>query len=392
MTLREGETELLTAILSRPTAPFREARVKAVLKAVLGRGGVPHFEDPVGNLVAGAESRAAYAALLAPAGREAVPIFVAHMDHPGFHGVRWRVRGARLQIRWFGGAPTARLAGAPVWVSDGAGYEAAGTLSKVRLTRADRGIDTAEVRVSRRGVSGRSPAARALYGGFRFRAPFWRRGTRLYARAIDDLIGTFTVCAALLRVWAGRKKPRCLALFSRAEETGFIGTIAHVKLGWIAKGKRPRVVVNLEASRQLPNARIGRGPVLRLGDRLSVFDPTALFWATSVAQANLDGAYQRRLMDGGACEASLLIAHGVPAVGIAIPLGNYHNMGIERGADSRGANAPSPEFVDLRDVAGGVRFCECLAKTPFRPDAAWVEQREAYRQRFERQHGLLGRG
>ena len=35
---------------------------------------------------------------------------------------------------------------------------------------------------------------------------------------------------------------------------------------------------------------------------------------------------QRQLMDGGTCEATPYLLHGYVATGIALPLGNFHNM------------------------------------------------------------------
>ena len=34
-------------------------------------------------------------------------------------------------------------------------------------------------------------------------------------------------------------------------------------------------------------------------------------------------------MDGGACEATAALASGIPAIGISVPLGNYHNESFE---------------------------------------------------------------
>ncbi|MEK7759481.1 MAG: hypothetical protein AAB304_07765, partial [Pseudomonadota bacterium] len=80
---------LLTQLLSRPTAPFREQQVINYAQSVLQRARIPHFSDPARNLVIGCASPAAYRALLRKPSSEPVRLFIAHMDHPGFHGVRW---------------------------------------------------------------------------------------------------------------------------------------------------------------------------------------------------------------------------------------------------------------------------------------------------------------
>ncbi|MEK7334394.1 MAG: hypothetical protein AAB222_03615, partial [Candidatus Binatota bacterium] len=57
--------------------------------------------------------------------------------------------------------------------------------------------------------------------------------------------------------------------------------------------------------------------------------------------------YQRRVMDGGTCEATPYQLRGYIAGGIAVPLRNYHNQGKKR---------IGPEVVHLKDVEGAVRF------------------------------------
>src|SRR5690606_6493978 len=129
-----------------PTAPFREQQVRAFAEHALEDWGVPHCRDPHGNLLVGVASPAAYRRLLGQ--RSAVPVrlFIAHMDHPGFHGVRW-LDGRRLMITWHGGSPVKHLAGADVWLSAGAGYAARGTLHAVELHPRGYAIGRAEVRL-----------------------------------------------------------------------------------------------------------------------------------------------------------------------------------------------------------------------------------------------------
>lgn len=46
---------------------------------------------------------------------------------------------------------------------------------------------------------------------------------------------------------------------------------------------------------------------------------------TEIAQRTLPRRHQRRIMDGGACEAMAATVFGIPAIGLSVPLGNYHN-------------------------------------------------------------------
>ena len=41
--------------------------------------------------------------------------------------------------------------------------------------------------------------------------------------------------------------------------------------------------------------------------------------------------HQRALLDGGACEATALNLYGIPAAGISVILGNYHNCPPKKG-------------------------------------------------------------
>lgn len=370
-------SEFLLDLLAQPTAPFRETHVIATVSRRLERAGVPFFQDPLGNVVIGVADRRAYAALLAQRDPEPVRIFIAHMDHPGFHGVRWSGE-ARLQIKWHGGSPMRYVAGAPVWLADAAGWRAGGELTKIRFTgfglsATRRAIAAAEVRFKPRDLERiRHLPAASLYGGFRFRAPVWCSGRRLYTKAADDLVGVYAVCATAMHLFRKRSKttrPPFLGLLTRAEEVGFIGAIGHFELGWLTSARRPLACISLETSRTLPGAVIGKGPVVRLGDRRTVFEAGCLQILTDIARGLLPDAHQRRVMDGGVCEATAATAYGLPAVGISVPLGNYHNEGFEGGPDCRHPHGPAPEFVHLEDIHGMVRLCRGL----MRPGLPWSD-------------------
>ena len=94
-----------------------------------------------------------------------------------------------------------------------------------------------------------------------------------------------------------------IGLLTRGEEVGFVGAVKHFESAYLAKARRPLMVVSLEASRTLTGAIIGKGPVVRLGDRRTVFDAGGLQVLSQLAERLLPKAHQRRIMDGGACEA-----------------------------------------------------------------------------------------
>ncbi|HKK13612.1 MAG TPA: hypothetical protein VKA14_03020 [Gammaproteobacteria bacterium] len=365
----------LKTLLGCPTAPFREQQVRELAAQWLDRWRVPHFQDPAGNLVVGVDGPGAYRRLVRARSGEPVRLFIAHMDHPGFHGTRW-LDARHLEIKWHGGSPVKHLAGARVWLSAGDGYAGEGTLHKATLLPSGRAMDRAQVRVAAGALAGAKVGPRRLFGGFAFRAPVWRAGQRIYTKAADDLVGVFCILETARGLYSSRRRrPPFIGLLTRGEEVGFVGAMAHLELGWWRGGHRGVLAVSLEASRTLPGARVGRGPVVRLGDRRTVFDPDGLKVLSDLAEGALPGRHQSRLMDGGACEATAATVFGLPAVGLSVPLGNYHNQGFEGGADCRAKDGPAPEFVHLSDIDGQLRLCQALMRPRLGWRDPWREQR-----------------
>ncbi len=370
----------LTTLLACPTAPFREEAVAAVVSAWLTRAGVPFFRDPAGNLVVGVHSRVEYLRLIRQRRHEPLRLFIAHMDHPGFHGRRW-LSSNRLEIEWHGGSPVKKLAGAPVWLARGDCYVAQGRLANIRTGAARHALHRAEIVIENANWSER-PAAETLFGAFRFRAPVWRAGKRLNTKAADDLVGVFAVVQTAMKLFAGKRRTPFIGLLTCAEEVGFVGAINHFELGWLKAARRPVVCVSLETSRALPGADIGKGPVVRLGDRRTVFDADHLQVLTELAQRALPGKHQRRIMDGGTCEATAATAWGFPAIGLSVPLGNYHNI-------DDGTGAPAPEYVHLDDVVGLLRLCRALTAPGLAWSDPWKQQRRRLLKNRRRYRKLL---
>ena len=125
---------------------------------------------------------------------------------------------------------------------------------------------------------------------------------------------------------------------------GFIGALELIRRGALSAGDS---VLSIESSRELPQARPGRGPVIRLGDRMTLFDPNLIALLDDAAKslARRRRRVQRARLTGGTCEATAYLAFGYETAGVAIPLVNYHNGGKDRVA---------PEEVRLEDLAGMV--------------------------------------
>jgi endoglucanase len=381
---------LLEDILSQPTAPFRERHVIRVLLREFAAAGVPCFQDPIGNIVVGAATPAEVRKLLAIKTSEPVRIFIAHLDHPGFHGTRWR-GDTELEIKWHGGSPLTFLDGANCWLADLENELGRGQLAEPKMLTSGRALESAVLRVDA-SLRAKNPDATGLFGGLSFRAPWWRQDGLIYTQAADDLVGSFAIASLALDLREKRKKAPFLGLLTRAEEVGFIGAIGHFELGWYDRAKRPVLCVSLETSRALPGAEIGKGPVVRLGDRYTVFDSGALRVFTELAESVLPERHQRRVMDGGTCEATAATVYGFPCVGISVPLGNYHNQSFEGGPDSRGANGPAPEFVHQDDVTGLLELCHALLKPKAPWDRPWNRKRKDFRQKLRSYAPLLKTG
>jgi putative aminopeptidase FrvX len=383
--MNQREQDLLFDLLHQPTAPFREMHVAKWVAKKLRRARVPFFFDPSGNIVVGAASAAEYKKLLSRPEREPVRLFVAHMDHPGFHGERW-LSDSVLEVSWHGGAPVKGLQDAHLWLANQSGYAALGHMTHPRLDKKRKRLLQARVRITRKAWLLRPPA-QTLFGGFGERAPVWREGKIFYTKAADDLVGVFAIVRTAMKLFHGGKRPPFIGLLTRGEEVGFIGMLAHLESGWLQRAKRRVICVSLETSRTLPGADIGKGPVVRLGDRRTVFDAAYLRVLADVAEKVLPKQHQRRIMDGGTCEATAALAYALPAIGISVPLGNYHNESYE----GRTRGQPAPEYVHRDDVAGLLKLCEGLMQRGLPWDKPWENTRRALHRNFQQQRRRLGK-
>jgi len=369
----------LDRILSTPSAPFREKLVLEVVEAELAKHKVPHFRDPSGNLVVGVDGPKDYLKLIRQNSKEPIRLFIAHLDHPGFIGAR-ALDSRRMEVTWHGGTPTRHLEGAKVWLATSEGRVGHGKIEKAELTSTGRSIKSAVVELPEN-LHDQKISATRLFGGFEFRAPVWEENRILYTKAADDLVGSFAIASLAIELFKKKKQSQLpfLGLLTRAEEVGFIGALAHFELGWLKKARRPILAVSLETSRTLPGAEIGKGPVVRLGDKFGVFDAGATHVFTRLAKKLLPETHQKRIMDGGTCEATAAICSGIPAIGISVPLGNYHNQSLQGGPDAAPEHGPAPEFVHLDDIQGLVTLCLGVMK----PGLGWDKPFEGMQKEFK---------
>lgn len=330
--------------LSCPTAPFHEGAVIAWIREFAADH--PHLllkEDQDHNLEL--RRRAVR--------RSAAPlVLAAHMDHPGFRALRSKPTGShhRVEAVFLGGVRPRFFPGSRArFFADGREFPARVEAIRPPVRRGG------DLRVQLAAPGSVPAGALGMWD-----LPAFRRSRRrpdlLESRVVDDLAGIAAVLALFEVVDEidPRRRVDVRGLFTRGEEVGFLGALAVADGTRLPPGAR---IVAIEASQALPEAPQGAGPILRVGDRTSVFDDGLTRWLARVA-ARLETErgkrfrWQRRLMDGGTCESTAYQLYGYRCAGLCLPLGNYHNM------SKRGRIAA--ENVRLSDLVGLVRFFEGL--------------------------------
>ena len=209
---------LLLSILSQPSAPFREAHVISRICEALDEARVPYFSDPIGNLVLGVSSKKEYLSLTREKNSEPLRVFIAHMDHPGFHGAAWKSE-TELEVKWHGGSPTQHIEGAKVWLADRERSLGHGKFTSVKMIPSGRAIESGVIEVST-ALKDQHSDARMIYGGFGFREPVWQEGELLYTKAADDLVGSFAIVTLAKELFAkskGKGKTEAPAVFGTSD-------------------------------------------------------------------------------------------------------------------------------------------------------------------------------
>jgi putative aminopeptidase FrvX len=283
---------VVRALVEQPTAPFHEDAVRDEIVAQLA--GYPHVTieyDAVGNMIARYQRGMRQPARWA---------FAAHMDHPGW------VRTSEGDWRFLGSVAERFL------------------------------------------VNPR----RHEFGDFAMwdLPAFELKEGQIHSRACDDLLGCAEIVCLFRELEAAQAEVHCLGLFTRAEEVGFWGAIQLAQSGALPK---EITILSLETSAPRGGAEIGRGPIVRVGDRLSIFDSQETARVMNIAAAHRIPV-QRCLLDGGSCEASAYQVYGYRSAAASIALSNYHNCGADGSIQC--------EFVSAEDYANMVRLCVAIAR------------------------------
>lgn len=326
-------TRLLHELTALPTAPFVETAVLDFVRAWAKHRRFRVTGDASGNLLIERPTRSTAPRL----------VLVAHADHPGFVAVEM-TDPRTLRARFHGGVQSKYFVGSRVRFFTENGDEPGSVLGTVTAIEEESSRPVAAtLRVAR-------PVPPGTIGMWDVGGPRVR-GHQFHSRVCDDLAGLAAALEALELASAQRGGPPAAVLVTRGEEEGFVGAIAAVRGRKLLK-KSDRIV-SIECSAEQPHAKQGDGMIVRVGDRTSVFHSAfTRFIATRADVLKKEDPafkFQRALMPGGTCEATVFDAFGHTAAAVCVPLGNYHNMNAATGKIAA-------ENVDLRDWQSLVRL------------------------------------
>lgn len=332
-----GVLDIAGRLMAHAAAPFFESAVRAEVLSICHENDLSVRTDRFGNALVEVRRGAKVRPL----------VLAAHMDHPGFE-IFEQTNDRTFVARFNGGVPI--------------DYFKPGT--RVRLQPGNHPAKLVEVRgggpvANRRFALGTasSPTVPPEFAVWDL-TPFRRAGDRVTGRACDDLIGVAAVLASLIQARRARFATHLIGAITRAEEVGFGGALALAaqrRNGLPADG----LVISLETSRELPPVKMGRGVIVRVGDRSSVFDSTATrLLQERAAELEKRGPtgfiWQKALMSGGSCEGTVYQEYGFQTAAVCVALGNYHNCG----PDGRIA----AEHVSGRDVETMVNLLTATAR------------------------------
>ena len=347
---KEGDERCLMEVTSLPTAAGRESRVIDWVRGWAAKRDNLRIEvDASGNVLLSRQGKPRRRGGPAPL------VITAHLDHPAFV-VRSIIDSTGVELEFRGGVHDPYFTNAAIEI-----FDAADRAHRARIQSLDAGAKPFK-RITARLELPADSIQPGDVGRWRFeheKKPVPRiEDGLLHTHACDDLAA---VAAALCVLDVLREVKGCEhvgLLLTRAEEVGFIGAIAACKNKTVARNAR---LICLENSRSFPHdSPVGAGPIVRVGDKLSVFEPTLTNQISMLMMEHQKAAphfrYQRKLMPGGTCEATTFSTFGYQSTCLCLPLGNYHNMididGVTSGASRSPHAHVGPEFISLSDYHG----------------------------------------
>jgi endoglucanase len=336
----------LTAI---PTAAGQEWRVVDWIEHWAKRqSGIGVKKDKFGNLL-----------LTQTRKSSKKPIYItAHLDHPAFV-VRKQIDEQHLELEFRGGVHDAYFVGSKIEVFDNEDNGYVGKVQSLDSKAKPFKIVVVKLQKPVAGILLKNDIAR-----WHFKPPAVKNGL-LHAPACDDLAGVAAAICALDKIKKLPALGNVGVLLTRAEEIGFVGAIAAAKHRSVTKTSR---LLCLETSRTFPESPIGGGPILRVGDKTSVFGPELTNAATEIMNAQKNFSWQRKLMPGGTCESTAFCNFGYLSTCLCLALGNYHNMKDIDGVLQKNKPAKvAPEVISVNDFHGLVEMLKIICRDLDKP-------------------------
>ena len=338
----------LESILTLPTSPFHEDVVSDFIREWAQNKPFQCSTDNWGNV-----------SVTYSNGGSQHWVLAAHMDHPGFEAIS---QDGSIVTAWFrGGVRDEYYKGSSVT------FLRNGSTVNGTIVSAKRDLELRWVLCSIELESGKTvePGTPGMWNI----PSFSKDNDLIRARVCDDLAGVAAIMEVLDQLAVSKASCHCTALFTRAEEVGFVGAIAACKERSIPDDAH---VIAVETSKAQPGAGHGDGVVIRVGDKASVFTPELTGYVTHIAGElkKQDDSFKfvRMLMPGGTCESTVYCASGYSATGLCLALGNYHNMGAN--------NQPQPEEINYSDYEALVTLMKAVVVSTSSPRelaAKWLE-------------------
>ena len=288
-------------------------------------------------------------------------MITAHLDHPAFV-VSKIVDERTVEAEFRGGVHDPYFEDAKVEFMDADDQAVRGRIVDLRKPDEECPFKKVTVRLARK----LPMLALGDIGRWAFPEPrITGKGDRrlLRTHACDDLAAAAAALCAFDRIRKRRGQEQVGLLFTVAEEVGFVGAIGAATNGLVPKDAR---LVCLENSRSFAESPIHGGPIVRVGDRMTVFSPDLTNDISTLCMSHAGEhpgfKWQRKLMPGGACEATAFATFGYSSTCLCLPLGNYHNMQRidEVVAGERPAKV-GPEFIGIDDYHGLIEMLELVA-------------------------------
>ena len=358
--------DILRVLCSVPTAPFAEqAVIEHATNFAARHPRLKLSRDRFGNLL-----------LDLPGWKRDASrwVFAAHMDHPGFVAEKM-LDDRTLRAAFRGGVRAEYFNDSRVRFFD-EGREIAASVREFTVGK-DRGYPQRAILHVNGAVSPGSP-------GMWDQGMGRIKGGKFYCRVCDDLAGAAAALAMLEELSKRPPTATVAVLLTRAEEEGFIGAIAASRRPTLLR-KTDRIIA-IECSAMQAYAPQGNGAIIRVGDKSSIFNSDLTYFITQqaaeLAKKDKSFQYQRALMPGGTCEATVYDIYEFVAASICVPLGNYHNMDVAK-------KKIGAEYINLNDWQNMVKLFIHLARTAHKYEPGHQLLRQRVEKRFQKLKHLL---